>query len=159
MNRNILEDRVIFSPGPMAIGKGCVYLMAFLTAVFFITPNERAYIFGIIIYSCGCVFDYIETACKREKSKFVRQTAAILAIMIIVVGVVAFGMAVSYEISEDVKNFICNYYKAINFFLVLFWFLPLKDGVWLIMKSIGNSSEAEEKGDIVNKVSGFLIKP
>lgn len=152
----MVKDRVFFNPGPLALGKGCVYLLAFLTAVFFIKAYEKAYVFGVITYSCGCLCDYIEVACRKDKNRYIRQISALLAILMVILVVISLGMAVVYDSNEEIKNFLSSNYIRINLFLVIFWAIPLANGIWLIMKKI---QEDDDCNDNMKNVSGFFVKP
>lgn len=150
------KDRVFFDPGPLAFGKGCAYLLAFLTAVFFIKSTEKAYVFGVITYSCGCICDYIEVATREDKNLCIRLTSAALAILMAVLVVIALGMAAMYDANESIKAFLINNRIWVNLFLVTFFAIPLENGGWLIIKSIrGNNKGA----DSLKNVSGFFTKP
>ena len=155
----MIEDRVFFNPGPLAVGKGCAYLLAFLTTVFFIHAGERPYVYGVITYSCGCLCDYIEVACRRDKNKCIRKVSLVLAVLMILLVVVALGMAVAYESNEVIKTFLASYYHVVNFFLVIFWVIPLVDGIRLIFKSIQEEDDKESKIDNMKDISGFFVKP
>lgn len=155
----MVKDRIFFNPGPLAVGKGCAYLLAFLTAVFLIKADEKAYVFGVITYSCGCLCDYIEVACRKDKNKRIRQISASLAILMIILVVVALGMAVVYDSNAAIKTFLTNYYIGVNLFLVIFWAIPLGNGIWLIMKGIQEDDDKEAKVDNMKNVSGFFVKP
>lgn len=155
----MVEDRVFFNPGPLAVGKGCAYLLAFLTAVLFIGADEKPYVFGVITYSCGCLCDYIEVACRKDKNKCIRKISASLAILMIVLVVVALGMAVAYDTYDAIKTFLTSYYIGVNFFLVIFWAIPLGNGIWLIMKNIQEDDDKEVKVDNMKNISGFIVKP
>lgn len=153
------KDRIFFDSGLLALGKGCAYLLAFLTAVFFIKATEKAYVFGVITYSCGCLCDYIEVACQDKKSKQIRRTSAILAILITVVIVVALGMASVYDSNQAIKAFLTSNHIWINLFLIIFWAIPLGNGIWLIMKSIQDDADDEETKDSLKNVSSYFFKP
>ena len=152
----MVYDRIFFHPGPLAFGKGCAYLLAFLTAVFFIKSTEKAYVFGVITYSCGCLCDYIEVATRKDKNFRIRLIAAALAILMAVVIVISIGMAIEYDSNGDIKAFLINHYIGINLFLNIFWAIPLANGIWLIYKSIRDDNK---KADNLKNVSGFFTKP
>ena len=99
-------DRIFFDPGPLAVGKGCAYLLAFLTAVFFIKSTEKAYVFGVITYSCGCLCDYIEVATRKDKNRNLRRVSATLAILMAMLVVTSLGMAAMYDTNESIKRII-----------------------------------------------------
>lgn len=151
------KDRFFFDIGPLALGKGCAYLLAFLTAVFFIRAAEKAYVFGVITYSCGCLCEYIEVACQTGKNKRIRQFSALLAILMTVIIVVALGMAIAYDSNQNIRKFLIHYYIGINLFLVVSWAIPLGNGIWLIMKAI--QDDGKECEDYTKNVSGFYCKP
>lgn len=155
----MVEDRIFFNPGPLALGKGCAYLLAFLTAVFFIQADEKAYVFGVITYSCGCLCDYFEVAWRKDKNKNIRKISAVLAILMIILVVVALGMAVAYDSNDSIKTFLTSNYIWVNFFLLIFWAIPLGNGIWLIMKSIQEDDNKETKEDNMKNISGFFVKP
>ena len=153
------EDRMFFNPGPLAVAKGCAYLLAFLTAVFFIKADEKAYVFGVITYSCGCLCDYIEVASKKGKNKCIRKISALLAILLSIFVVIALGMAVGYDTNDEIRKFWTNYYVWVNFFLLIFWAIPLENGIWLIMKSIQEDNDKDTKENGTKKISGYFVKP
>lgn len=155
----MVEDRIFFNPGPLALGKGCAYLLAFLTAVFFIQADEKAYVFGVITYSCGCLCDYIEVAWRKDKNKNIRKISAVLVILMIILVVVALGMAVAYDSNDSIKTFLTSNYIWVNFFLLIFWAIPLGNGIWLIMKSIQEDDNKETKEDNMKNISGFFVRP
>lgn len=150
------KDRIFFDPGPLAFGKGCAYLLAFLTAVFFIKSTEKAYVFGVITYSCGCLCDYIEVATRRDKNRSIRQTSAVLAILMAVLVVTSLGMAAMYDTNESIKGFLIKNYIWVNLFLVIYFAIPLENGIWLIIKGIGDNDKVKDE---LKNVSGFYTKP
>ena len=154
----MVKDRVFFDPGPLAFGKGCAYLLAFLTAVLFIKAEEKAYLFGIITYSCGCLCDYIEVASRKDKNKRIRQISAVLAILMVILVVIALGMAIAYDGNAGIKAFLVERKFWINLFLFVFWVIPMENGLWLIMKSI-HDDDKTVKSNVRKTVSGFDIIP
>lgn len=153
----MVKDKIFFNPGPLALGKGCAYLLAFLTAVFFIKAHEKAYVFGVITYSCGCLCDYFEVASCKRKSKSTRRISVVLAILLVILVVVSMGMASVYDSNAAVKLFIGENYVWVNWFLTIFWAIPLENGIWLIWKSIQENDEENKENK--KRVSAFFVKP
>ena len=155
----MVKDRMFFDPGPLAFGKGVAYLFAFLTTVFFVKVNERAYIFGIFAYSCGVVCDYMELSLyRKDKCKFVRNIATTLSVLLIIVAVVALSAAMAYELIPKIEEILQKCFLGINIFLTAYWALPLLSGIWLWYKNV-NSDEVVEHKEKRKAVSGYYIKP
>lgn len=155
------EDRIFFDPCPLAIGKGLAYLLAFLTAVIFSDVEDKMYFFGIILYCCGSLCDYIEVAAYRtDKCDSIRRISAFIAILVGVVIIFTLSLLYGYDTNQTIVSCVESYYIWINLFLAIFWAIPLGCGIMLIFTAIGKDSK---KG--ANKVTqkglslGYKIKP
>lgn len=152
MNR----DRIFFDPCPLALGKGFAYLLAFLTGVFLVNAGDKAYYFGIIMYCCGCLCDYIEVAAYRtDKCVGVRRFSAGISILIVFNIIFAFSALYVFDTNTDfIKNVQDNGFW-LNLYLTAFWAIPLACGIYLMFASI----KKEDKQNQTEHAVGFYVKP
>lgn len=155
-NEKMNSDRIFFDPCPLAIGKGLAFLLAFLTGVFLVNPGEKAYYFGVVLYCCGCLCDYIEVAAYRlDKCVTVRRVSAFIAVLI--AGSIIFALSVIYGFDAN-KELIDNLVKNdfwLNLYFTIFWAIPLACGLYLIFVSI----KKDEKQKQPDHAIGFYVKP
>jgi len=134
-------DRVFFDPCALAIGKGFSYLLAFLTALVFIDPTEEAYYFGIIIYCCGCICDYIEDAMESSKKCFaIRLSSFLIAVFLGIIVIVAISLLSNFDSITKYVNLIAEYKLLIGIVLSTLWTLPLGCGIILFIPQRTQSS-------------------
>lgn len=152
-------DRFFYDPGPLAIGKGVAYALAFFTAIQFENVNDKAYYFGIIMYCCGIICDYIELAAyKKEKCLTIRRIALIVSIVIGLVIVFALAVVYNFEKAVSVIDYIKKYHILINLLFTCFWTLPLGNGFVLSYNSI-QSRDSEGDQTPPQYPIGFKVKP
>ncbi|MBE6678813.1 MAG: hypothetical protein E7597_08480 [Ruminococcaceae bacterium] len=150
------KDRIFFDPCLLALGKGFVYLLAFLTGVFFVNAGEKVYYFGIIMYCCGCLCDYIEVAAYRtDKCVIVRRCSAAISILIAFNIILAFSTLYVFDTNVELISNIQRFSFWLNLYLTVFWAIPLACGIYLMFVSI----KKEEKQDNTGHAVGFHIKP
>ena len=150
------KDRIFFDPCPLALGNGFVYLLAFLTGVFLVNAGEKAYYFGIIMYCCGCLCDYIEVAAyRKDKCVTVRRMSGIISILIILNVIFAFSALYVFDTNKDFIASIYNNDFWLNLYLAAFWAIPLACGIYLMIVSI----KKEDKPEEVKHAVGFYVKP
>lgn len=155
------EDRIFFDPSPLAIGKGLAYLLAFLTAVIFSDVKDKIYFFGIILYCCGSLCDYIEIAAYRtDKCVSIRRISAIIAILVGAVIIFALSLLYGYDTNQKIISCVENYYIWINLSLAILWTIPLSCGIMLIFIAIQKDSKKVSKEGTQRGYSlGYQIKP
>ena len=73
--------------------------------------------------------------------------------------VVALGMAIVYDSNEMIGIFLKRNYIFVNLFLVIFWALPLENGILIIIRGIQEEDSKNVKNDTAKNVSGFFVKP
>jgi len=139
-------DRVFFAPCALAIGKGFSYLLAFLTALVFIEPTEEAYYFGVIIYCCGCICDYVEVAMESSKKCFViRLISFVIALGLGLIVVVAFSLLNHFDAIPEYVSLIAKYKFFIGLALSTLWTLPLGSGIILFILQLSQKTKPGPK--------------
>lgn len=129
-------DRVFFAPCALAIGKGFAYLLAFLTALVFTNPTEEAYYFGMIIYCCGCVCDYVEVAMESSKKcSTIRTIAFLITVCLGVIVVMAISLLNNFDNAPEYVAIIAKYKLFIGIVLSTLWTLPLGSGIILFVSA------------------------
>lgn len=127
-------DRVFFAPCALAIGKGFAYLLAFLTALVFTDPTKEAYYFGIIIYCCGCLCDYVEVAMESSKKCFaIRLSSFLIAVCLGIIVIVAFSLLNSFDTVAEYVALIAKYKLFIGIVFSTLWTLPFGCGIILFI--------------------------
>lgn len=137
------SDRFIYAPGGLALGKGLVYLLAFSNTVLFINATNQTYYFGLFVYCCGCICDYIESSLpSSRKCRAVRNVSLIATIVIGVVTVADLALLSAFERAQEITNFITTYQFWFTLPFAILWLVPLISGTFQCL------SFKEKKSDL-----------
>lgn len=125
-------DRIFFAPGPLAIGKGFAYLLAFCTALVVINPTEQAFYYGIIVYCCGCICDYVEASMKSTgKCPTIRIISLLITVLMGIIVILAFSLLSRFDSLTEYIYIIAGHKFLVSLFFSVFWTLPLGCGIIL----------------------------
>lgn len=152
-------DRYFYDPGPLAIGKGIAYALAFFTAIRFENVSDDTYYLGIIMYFCGIICDYIELAAyKKEKCLTIRRLSLIVSVLLGLVVVFSLAVVYNFEKAGQVVCYVKKWHILINLVFTCFWTLPLWNGLVLAFNSIQSRDSEGDQSSLQYPV-GFKIKP
>lgn len=151
-------DRVFFAPGALAIGKSIAYFLAFCTALLVVEPTSQTYYFGVIIYCCGCICDYIECAMPTTgKCKSIRNASLGITIVTAFVVILTFSLLYSFNEQAAVVSCIANFKILVNLLFCTFWCLPLYSGLRLLITRGKKKSKLVSSGQKYSV--GYYIMP
>lgn len=140
-------DRVFFAPGPLAIGKGLAYLLAFCTALVVANPTEEAFYYGIIVYCCGCICDYIENAMgSSNKSAVVQTISLFITIVLGIIVVLTISLLYSFDSMTTYVDLMAKWKLCVGMFFSVFWTLPLACGIILCLPQKKKEDEPKPPG-------------